>query len=125
MEVFALEESTRDSIEARERYTREVEVGNVEYKLKLIDPTPTRFEQLITQLKWRLTEGGGEAIYEIGVEDDGLVRGLTDGEMAESLATLRRMCDRLDARMVRRRHCLLRSVCATWACTPHAMHMQD
>lgn len=35
----------------------EVEEGNVEYKLKLINPTPNRLQQLITQMKWRLKEG--------------------------------------------------------------------
>lgn len=29
----------------------------------------------MSQLKWRLREGGGEAIYEIGVEDSGLLAG--------------------------------------------------
>jgi len=53
---------------------REVEEGNIEYKLKLIDPTPKRFEQLVSQLKWRLGEGQGEALYEVGVEDDGFPR---------------------------------------------------
>jgi GTPase len=50
---------------------QEVEEGNVEYKLKLIDPTPERFQHLVSQLKWRLCEGQGEALYEIGVEDNG------------------------------------------------------
>lgn len=36
-----------------------------------MDPTPERIEHLITQLKWRLGEGMGEAIYEVGVEDNG------------------------------------------------------
>lgn len=40
--------------------------GNVEYKLKLVDPSESRFEHLVTQMKWRLREGQGEAIYEIG-----------------------------------------------------------
>lgn len=52
----------------------EVERGNIEYKLKLIDPTPVRFEHLVTQMKWRLQEGLGEAIYEIGVSDDGYLK---------------------------------------------------
>lgn len=43
----------------------EVERGNIEYKLKLIAPTPVRFEHLVTQMKWRLQEGLGEAIYEV------------------------------------------------------------
>lgn len=52
----------------------EIERGNIEYKLKLIDPSPVRFEHLVTQMKWRLQEGLGEAIYEIGVSDDGYLK---------------------------------------------------
>lgn len=52
----------------------EIERGNIEYKLKLIDPSPVRFEHLVTQMKWRLQEGLGEAIYEIGVSDDGFLK---------------------------------------------------
>lgn len=59
----------------------EVEEGNVEYKLKLcaclitgsasrshspVNPTSARFARLVTQLKWRLLEGGGQAYYELG-----------------------------------------------------------
>ena len=54
----------------------EVESGNVEYKLKLVNPSDSRFEHLVTQMKWRLQEGGGEAIYEIGVKDCGDLEGL-------------------------------------------------
>jgi GTPase len=68
----------------------EVEKGNVEYKLKLIDPSPVRFEHLVTQMKWRLQEGLGEAIYEIGVLDNGILFGLNDEEMNKSLDTLRK-----------------------------------
>jgi GTPase len=34
----------------------------------LLEPTQERFEHLVTQMKWRLSEseGVGEAIYEIG-----------------------------------------------------------
>lgn len=41
--------------------------GHIEYKLKLIDPTPERFERLVTQMVWRLMQGRNEAIYEIGL----------------------------------------------------------
>lgn len=44
----------------------EPEQGNIEYKLKLINPSSQRFEHLVTQMKWRLKEGQGEAIYQIG-----------------------------------------------------------
>ncbi|CAF3036359.1 unnamed protein product [Rotaria sp. Silwood2] len=45
----------------------EPQEGNIEYKLKLVDPNPFRLEHLITQMNWRLQEGQGEALYEIGV----------------------------------------------------------
>jgi len=35
----------------------ECEEGNIEYKLKLINPSQSRFEHLVTQMKWRLREG--------------------------------------------------------------------
>ena len=69
-------------------------MGNVEYKLKLLAPSASRFEHLVTQMKWRLREGQGEAIYEIGVADNGFLRGLNDTEMDNSIATLKRMADR-------------------------------
>lgn len=49
-----------------DRLPPEPEQGNVEYKLKLINPSSQRFEHLVTQMKWRLREGQGEAIYQIG-----------------------------------------------------------
>lgn len=65
--------------------------GNIEYKAKLINPSPSRLQHLITQMKWRLREGQGEAIYEIGVNDGGALIGLTNTEMEASLDTLRKM----------------------------------
>ena len=63
-------------------------------QLKLVNPSATRLEHLVTQMKWRLQEGQGEAIYEIGVEDSGLLAGLSNVDMTASLETLQRMADR-------------------------------
>lgn len=60
----------------------------------MVDPTPCRIEHLITQMKWRLKEGEGEAIYAIGVEDNGVISGLKKEELESSLETLRSMADR-------------------------------
>lgn len=68
-------------------------------QLKLIEPNADRLEKLITQLHWRLNEGGNFAIYEIGVRDDGIILGLTKFEMERSLETLERMCQALGAKM--------------------------
>ncbi|XP_077549972.1 GTP-binding protein 2 [Haemaphysalis longicornis] len=71
--------------------------GNVEYKLKLVSPSQSRLEHLVTQMKWRLREGQGEAIYEIGVEDGGLLVGLSPADMGASLKTLECMAAKLGA----------------------------
>ena len=46
------------------------------------------------QMKWRLREGRGEAIYEIGVADNGLLLGLSENDLTSSLNTLKRMAER-------------------------------
>jgi GTPase len=40
-------------------------------------------------MKWRLQEGFGEAIYEIGVEDNGSCCGLSEDDLEKSLETLK------------------------------------
>ncbi|KAB0801296.1 hypothetical protein PPYR_05650 [Photinus pyralis] len=75
----------------------EPQAGNIEYKLKIINPSRQRFEHLVTQMKWRLREGQGEAFYEIGVEDNGVLAGLDLYELELSIQTLRQMADRLGA----------------------------
>ena len=58
-------------------FPAEVEEGNVEYKLKLHPDLPAeRIRGLATQMAWRCIEGGGSAIYRLGVNDDGRVMGL-------------------------------------------------
>ena len=44
----------------------ESDEGNVEYKLRLKDPSTMRFQQLVTQMKFRLSEGNGECFYYLG-----------------------------------------------------------
>lgn len=51
----------------------------------------------VTQLNWRLTEGGGEAIYCLGVEDNGHTRGLERSELEASLEVLRSMAAEVGA----------------------------
>ena len=75
----------------------EPQMGNIEYKLKLVNPSATRLEHLVTQMKWRLREGAGEAIYEMGVEDNGIMTGLSEEDMDKSLETLQEMARRLGA----------------------------
>ncbi|KAK7205452.1 hypothetical protein BZA70DRAFT_158920 [Myxozyma melibiosi] len=71
--------------------------GAIEYKLHMVNPSPSRLAQLTTQLQWRLTQGQGQAIYEIGVSDDGTLVGLLDPEIYASLHTLKRMAGAVEA----------------------------
>jgi GTPase len=67
--------------------------GNVEYKQHLIEPTSDRFEQLVSQMKYRIEEGGGEALYELGVSDKGEPYGLNDEELEKSMETMKKLAE--------------------------------
>ncbi|KAK9837788.1 hypothetical protein WJX74_005086 [Apatococcus lobatus] len=71
--------------------------GNVEYKLRLKNPSPVRFQQLVTQLKFRLSEGSGECYYYLGVQDDGKLVGLAAREQEISAAVLAGMAAEVGA----------------------------
>ena len=81
--------------------------GNIEYKRHLCSQelrTPDdnyniRFQQLVTQLKFRLNEGNGTAVYYIGVEDDGSIFKLTSKESSKSISTLKKMAIFLDVKI--------------------------
>ncbi|XP_056291868.1 GTP-binding protein 2-like [Pseudoliparis swirei] len=75
----------------------EAEEGNIEYKLKLVNTTQYRFEHLATQMKWRLQEGRGEAVYQIGVEDNGMLAGLSEEDLRTSLNTLHKLAEKVGA----------------------------
>jgi hypothetical protein len=55
---------------------------------------------LVTQLKWRLLEGGGQAYYELGVADSGELVGLKRKEMEMSLGTLEEMAGEIGASVI-------------------------
>ncbi|KAK4538646.1 hypothetical protein CDCA_CDCA19G4671 [Cyanidium caldarium] len=71
--------------------------GAVEYKRMLVSPSRERFEELVTQLKYRMAAGHGEALYQLGYDNDGKARGISDAGMDASLATLKRMAAELAA----------------------------
>ncbi|KJA17683.1 hypothetical protein HYPSUDRAFT_1009056 [Hypholoma sublateritium FD-334 SS-4] len=82
------------------RLVPEADDGNVEYKLQLLDPSPARFARLVTQMKWRLLEGGGQAYYELGVADSGDLIGLPRAELERSLETLEMMAGEIGASVI-------------------------
>lgn len=76
----------------------EQEEGNIEYKLKLVKLSEERLEELATQMKYRLIEGGGEAFYEIGVSNDGQLIGLSDEELRTTLENLKLIAEKIGAK---------------------------
>jgi GTPase len=63
--------------------------GNVEYKLRLIDKDRERIEGLASQMRYRVDEGTNEAIYVLGVRDDGTPEGITRKDYEESMITIK------------------------------------
>ena len=81
--------------------------GNIEYKrhlcseeLKSYDSSYNiRFQQLITQMKFRIGEGNGIAIYYIGIEDDGTFFNVGKDQLKDSILVLKKMAIFLNAKV--------------------------
>ncbi len=69
----------------------EHEEGNVEYKLYFGSPAAERLEKLATQMRYRLTQGGGEAFYELGVSDDGELIGVEENQLPRVMETFEKV----------------------------------
>lgn len=72
--------------------------GHIEYKQHLIEPTQERMDRLTSQMKFRIAEGGGEALYELGVSDKGIPHGLTDEELEKSMETINKLAEANNAK---------------------------
>eukprot|EP00747_Dinoflagellata_sp_TGD_P054789 gnl/TRDRNA2_/TRDRNA2_149204_c3_seq1.p1 gnl/TRDRNA2_/TRDRNA2_149204_c3~~gnl/TRDRNA2_/TRDRNA2_149204_c3_seq1.p1 ORF type:complete len:258 (+),score=40.19 gnl/TRDRNA2_/TRDRNA2_149204_c3_seq1:53-775(+) len=68
----------------------ENDLGCVEYKWRLGKDhrISQRIERLVTQMKFRLCEGGGTAYYMLGVRDCGSAVGLSQSEHSEGVSIL-------------------------------------
>ena len=58
-----------------------------------------RFNQLASQMRYRLNEGNGVAIYYIGINDDGSIYDLNNVEKTESIKNLRELVKYIDCRI--------------------------
>jgi elongation factor 1-alpha len=72
----------------------ENDLGGIEYKLII---NAKRLEGLQTQMLFRLREGQGQAMYRLGIMDDGLAVGLIEKHFQESFRNLEKMATNLDA----------------------------
>lgn len=73
--------------------------GSIEYKRQLINMKPERLNKFTTQMAYRLSEGSGECIYYIGINDDGTPFGLTIDQLNESIQNLEIMSKKLGSVM--------------------------
>ena len=76
------------------KYPPEDEYGNIEYKSKLVDKNEDRINGIATQMRYRTNEGSGEAIYVIGVSDNGDFVGVNDDEFTKSFNNLSLAADK-------------------------------
>ena len=77
--------------------------GNKEYKWNLIprffDDIKKKCNKLASQMKYRLYEGDGKAVYLLGVTDNGKSVGLTEDNLYKSLHVIRSAADIIDAQI--------------------------
>lgn len=66
--------------------------GMIEYKRYIIPSSKERYVKYETQLLWRLAEGKGEAIYYIGVDDDGTIHNINNKQYKLSIKNLKSLC---------------------------------
>ncbi|KAM6905038.1 GTP-binding protein 1 isoform 2-T2 [Xenentodon cancila] len=69
-------------------------------KLALVSPNGEQYDSLLRQLRDRMEEGCGETIYVVGMGSDGGDWGLNENDMEASVATVRSMCEQLDADLI-------------------------
>ena len=81
------------------KFPKEVEYGNIEYKLKVITSDKKRIEQLASQMKWRMNEGLGEAIYYIGINDEGDIDGISEDDYIQTIRNLSKITKIIDAKI--------------------------
>lgn len=74
--------------------------GNIEYKYKLINLDTDKFNRRLTQMHYRLNEGGGEAFYHIGRSDDGTPLGLNEQEYTESVENLTKLATSANCKLL-------------------------
>lgn len=80
--------------------TKKGERRNIEFKERLNKDyhlQKDRKHRLASQMKYRMERGNGEAIYFVGVDDDGNLIGLNEKEIEESLFVLKRVAEEINA----------------------------
>lgn len=77
----------------------EIEEGNREYKWKIPLLNTLRLEKFVSQMKYRLYEGNGKAIYILGVLDDGKPIGTSQEELTVTIDQVLKVVKILNAKV--------------------------
>jgi len=80
---------------------KEKDYGNIEYKKLLTNLDNDTINKRITQMKYRLYEGMGEAFYFIGVSDDGSIIGITEDEYKETVTNLELIANKNNSSVIK------------------------
>lgn len=81
-------------------FEREDDYGNVEYKRKYTLDTKHKINKCITQMKYRITEGFGEAYYLLGINDDGSLSFTNTDLLNLSLNNIKKIANALNYNVV-------------------------
>lgn len=84
--------------------TKDGERKNIEFKENLKKDyhlKKDRLQRLASQMKYRMEKGDGEAIYFLGVDDDGNLTGIPQEEMDESLFVLEKVAQEIGAQVLK------------------------
>lgn len=81
--------------------------GCCEYKLKLVfhveEVRNKKLIKIASQMKYRLYQGKGKAIYILGVSDHGDVEGISKDELEISFTFIENACELIGAQIYRKR----------------------
>jgi GTPase len=80
---------------------KERDDGNIEYKRELLNLDEEIINNRMTQMKYRIYEGNGEALYFLGVGDDGKLLGLTKDEYELSIQNLELIAKNIDCYVIK------------------------
>ncbi|XP_020499128.1 GTP binding protein 1, like isoform X1 [Labrus bergylta] len=69
-------------------------------KIVLVSPTGEQYDSLLRHLRELIDEGCGETIYVVGMGSDGGDYGLDEKDMEASVATVRSLCEQIEADLI-------------------------
>ena len=78
---------------------KENDWGNIEYKIAFIDMCLKKQKKYATQLKFRVIEGSGTAIYMLGVKDNGQIVGIHNNKIEYTINTMEKICDEVECKL--------------------------